>query len=194
MDHLRLWCHMHPTPAPASTASALQPIPPWQHNLCLLLGVHLTVSKWKLPSAMLLPVRAGSLSVLLIHPYLFLQSGTHGLFEFPELHFRCSFLSSHWDTAVWLDIDVYLTKGLWGEGLQPMLEVTRMVGTVWWWRLSGDMVPEPMTVPPDCLAHWCFWSNSPNASSSLLFNPCLENHSLMKWRESSWGSKGPKAN
>lgn len=76
------------------------------------------------------------------------------------------------------------SDSLQGEGLQPGLEITRMVVTVWkkWWGLSGDMVAEPVGVPPDSLAYWCFRSNSPYASSSLLFNPCLEN--------CSWWSEG----
>lgn len=73
----------HPTPALASTASALQLIPSWQHNPVPPPG---NPSAWQYlkeschqPCCSLCML---SLSVLLVLPYLFVQSGTHGPFEF----------------------------------------------------------------------------------------------------------------
>lgn len=71
----------HPTLALASTASALQLIPSWQHNPVPPPGnpsalQYLNESHHQPCCSLCM------LSVLLVHPCLFLQSGTHGLFEF----------------------------------------------------------------------------------------------------------------
>lgn len=97
-----------------------------------------TVLKWRPGSATLVHVVAGSLSIASSALSLSLKWDRWSILVL-------SFLSFIPNSICWcltktllssLVTDVCLTGGLQGEGLQPTLEVTRMVGTVW--QSGGD--------------------------------------------------------